>query len=208
MTEPLSQQSTPEEEIDKGVEFKMPFVTRLWISIPIGLLIVAILILYCYLIFCPNGTDVSKFGIPEVLLLSITILTLVNVPWHNLGFRIKKIGIIELGEVVKGQAMSISEELADLQKQIDDLKINPNNSISRNDENSKLDTLIMQFLSKNKTIAYSASRILNLSSQPENFIEIEKYSIKDVRESLRRLLSSEKVTTKLSKRGNTLYKIR
>ena len=42
----------------------------------------------------------------------------------------------------------------------------------------------------------------------EGFEDFKNHGIQEIRESLRRLLSQNKVVTKVSKKGNTIYRIK
>lgn len=197
-----------EQEIDQDVNFELPLSYRLWISIPTLILIIAVIGIYVYLIFCnPKHLDPEKFGLPLILITLLSILILINIPWSRLGFRVKKIGIIELENVVKEQAQNKSEELADLQKQIDELKeerINIQHGINTN--RNEEDELILNFLKQYSQWAFSALRIKNWGGNQENFHQLSELNTYKIRSSLRRLLSDGKVVTRISKKGNTLYK--
>ena len=156
------QKVSGEEEFTNGDDFELSRTTRLLISIPISLLILSVLLIYIYLILCdPDYIDPDKYGLPSVLIFSTTILFATNIPWHKLGLRIKKIGMIELEQVVKGQAKNNSNELADLQKQIDELKklqiketvIDAGTDFSID---NPLDQLIVKFLQQYNQWAFSA----------------------------------------------------
>ncbi|VVV02580.1 hypothetical protein [Mesonia oceanica] len=199
----------PEEELDENLSFTLPLVIRWLISIPAIILIFSIIGIYTYLIFCsPDYIDPEKFGLPSILTILIIILIVVNIPWDKMGFRIKKIGMIELENVVKTQARDNSKELADLQKQIDELKsklINSNNDL---EIDKNLDNLVTQFLNQYSQWAFSASRIRRWGAQQKGFEDFKNHGIQEIRESLRRLLSQNKVVTKVSKKGNTIYRIK
>jgi hypothetical protein len=204
-----------DEEFDNGHDFELPKSTRLLIGIPILLLILSLLMIYIYLILCdPGYIDPAKYGLPSILISSIAILFATNIPWNKLGFRIKKIGMIELEQVVKGQAKNNSKELADLQKQIDDLKtkLQSNETVNAtvNDlfEDNPLDQLIIKFLSQYNQWAFSALRIKKWGAQRTGFEEFNEYGLDDIRECLRRLLSKGQVVTRISKKGNTIYRIK
>ncbi|MGM0582242.1 MAG: hypothetical protein ACQETL_16305 [Bacteroidota bacterium] len=201
----------PEEEFDKDLSFELPEAIRWVISIPTILLILFILGVYAYLIFCnPKYIDPNKFGLPSTLIVLIIILIAINIPWDKMGFRIKKIGMIELENVVKTQARGNSKELADLQQQIDELKSKlpqEGNELDTS-RNNNLDTLVTKFLKQYSQWAFSALRIRKWGSQQTGFQDLKSYETQEIRESLRRLLSKNIVVTRISKKGNTIYKIK
>ncbi len=197
-----------EEEYDKDLNFELPKSIRLLISVPTVLLILLILGVYFYLIFCnPCYIDPEKFGFSLILTTLIAILIVINIPWGKLGFRIKKIGMIELENIVKVQAKDNSKELADLQKQIDDLKIKINDPVEKIGD-TDIDELVIKFLKQYSEWAFSGLRIKKWGAKQTGFEEFGKYEPHEIRESLRRLLSKNKVLTRISKKGNTIYKIK
>ena len=206
-----SNEKTPFQdlELDEDLSFELPEFTRLIITIPAILVSLIIIVIYGYLIFCnPKYIDPDKFGFPAILIALISTIIVINLPWNKLGFRIKKIGIIELENVVKGQAQNNSKELADLQKQIDELKSKLSaNKIELTDENN-CDGLVMKFLEKYNQWAFSALRIRRWGAKQIGFEKLSNFQIEEIRESLRRLLSKKKVETRISKKGNTLYVIK
>ncbi|MFI1743204.1 hypothetical protein [Thalassobellus sediminis] len=198
--------SFQDTELDEDLSFELPESIRLIITIPAILVSLLIIGIYVYLIFCdPKYIDPEKFGFPAILITLILTIIIINLPWNKLGFRIKKIGMIELENVVKGQAQNNSKELADLQKQIDELKLKlSENQIELADENNS-DEIVMKFLEKYSQWAFSALRIRKWGAKQSGFENLSNYQIEEIRESLRRLLSKRKVETRVSKKGNTLY---
>jgi hypothetical protein len=193
-------------ELDENLSFELPLSTRLLITIPAILLSLLIIGVYAYLIFCdPEYIDPEKFGFPAILIALILTIITINLPWNKLGFRIKKIGIIELENVVKGQAQNNSEELADLQKQIDELKSKLSTNQVELSEDNIPDEIVMKFLEKYSQWAFSALRISKWGAKQSGFENLSNYQTEEIRESLRRLLSKKKVETRVSKKGNTLY---
>ncbi|SRX74752.1 hypothetical protein [Aequorivita antarctica] len=193
-------------ELDEDLSFELPESTRLIITIPAILVSLLIIGIYVYLIFCdPEYIDPEKFGFPAILIALVLTIIIINLPWNKLGFRIKKIGMIELENVVKGQAQNNSKELADLQKQIDGLRSKLSaNPIGLIEDNSP-DELVIKFLEQYNQWAFSALRIRKWGARQSGFENLSNYQTEEIRESLRRLLSKKKVETRVSKKGNTLY---
>lgn len=163
--------NSEDDEFGKDSDFEIPQKTKNWFNIIFGILLFLIICLYVYLIVCnPQYIEPAKFGLPELLIGCMIILSIINIPWSELGFRVKKIGIIELEQVVKGQAKSNSDELADLQKQIDILNQRINNKQNESTETittnagsteKEIDRLVYEFLCNYKEWAFSALRIHN-----------------------------------------------
>lgn len=197
----------PEEEFDKDLSFELPNAIKRTISIPTIILIALILGIYAYIIVCnPGHIDPEKFGLPTTLIALIVILIVINLPWDKMGFRVKKIGMIELENVVKTQARGNSKEFADLQRQIDELKAKLPEKTEDND--SSLDDLVTKFLNQYSQWAFSALRIKKWGALQSGFEGLKNYETQEIRESLRRLLSKNIVVTRISKKGNTIYKIK
>ncbi len=198
-----------EEEFDKDASFELPKELRKKISWPTGILVFLILTLYFYLILCqPSLINPSEYGLPEILLAAVILLTFINIPWNKLGFRIKKIGVIELEQVIKGQAQSNSSEFADLQRQIDELKKWHQGIEYKKSTENDLDELVVKFLKRYGQWAFSALRIQTWGGSREEFQRFQNYKTEDIRESLRRLHSKGLVVTRISKKGNTIYKFK
>lgn len=173
------------------------------------ILILVILAGYTDLIFWnPNYLDPSKFGFPSLLGILIIILIAINVPWKKFGFRVKKIGSVELEQVMGGQAEGNAQQLGDLQAKIDELDDRLEHN-SRMSVDGSIEDLVLSFLIKNERKAFSSTRIKTLIEEDESsdYSISKPLELKKIRESLRRLLNKEKVITKVSEKGNTLYKI-
>jgi hypothetical protein len=203
-----NKEKTPfqDTELDEDLSFELPESTRKLITIPAILVSLFIIGIYAYLIFSdPEDIDPEKFGFPAILIALILTIIIINLPWNKLGFRIKKIGMIELENVVKGQAQNNSKELADLQKQIDELKSKLSTNQVELSEDNISDKIVMEFLERYSQWAFSAVRISKWGAKQSGFGDLSNYQTEEIRESLRRLLSKKKVETRVSKKGNTLY---
>jgi hypothetical protein len=204
-----------EHAFDKDIEFQLPKATKILFNIILIVLILLILTAYFYFILgTPQNIDPSKFGLSEIFIFLTIILAVINIPWGKMGIRIKKIGMLELEQVIKEQSSDNSIEFADLQKQIDELKEikieNTQNNINTvNKKNiNELDNLILKFLEEHSNYAFSPLRIKNYGGELDGFEKLKNVHTSEIRESLRRLLSKNKVETRISKKGNTIYIIK
>jgi hypothetical protein len=198
-----------DDECNKDIDFEFPESIRWMISLPTIVLILSILGIYIYLVFFdPDYIDPEKYGLPIILIPSIIILIVINMPWNKLGFRIKKIGIIELEQAVKIQAKDNSKELADLQSQIDKLKRKMEPTGIEIQSDNSLDILVKKFLGQYNQWAFSSSRIKEWGTIQNGFTEFKNYEIEDIQRSLRRLIFKKDVVTRMSRKGNTIYKIK
>ena len=75
-----NQKNIGEKEFDEELKYELPIQIRWTISIPIILLILAVLSIYVYFIFCnPSYIDPEKYGLPTVLVVSVIILIVINI---------------------------------------------------------------------------------------------------------------------------------
>jgi hypothetical protein len=81
------------------------------------------------------------------------------------------------------------------------------NGIEIQSDNS-LDILVKKFLGQYNQWAFSSSRIKNWGAMQNGFKEFENYEIEDIQRSFRRLISKKDVVTRMSRKGNTIYKIK
>lgn len=198
------EQRNEERDLENlATEFEFPKNYKIWITIFTGILSILIFSIYFYLIFCdPKYLDPEKFGLSSLLIFTLTLLLIVNLPWSKFGMRIKKIGMIELEEKVNGQAKNVSKDIADLQIIIDEIKTS-NGLI---EEKTELEDLLAKFLRCFKAWAFSPSRIRDWGSTKDGFYDLNNYSLEEIKTGLRRLLAKDIISTRISKKGNTLYR--
>src|SRR5690606_34550475 len=74
-------------------------------------------------------------------------------------------------------------------------------------EEPKLRELLLGFLTKYKQWSFSPSRIRAWGSQQQGFSELAKYEHPFVRSTLQKMVADGLLETRVSKKGNTLYRI-
>ncbi|MBY8115122.1 hypothetical protein KW542_21405 [Vibrio fluvialis] len=154
----------------------------------------------------------KELGVSSVFLFFTSLLILIWVPWEKLGLKVTKIGGIEFKEIVAGQASENAEEFGYLENRIEFLeqKVHSMNEIDQFMEsfhNPDLRNLLLEFLTKYKKWSFSPSRIITWGSQQQGFSTLSSYEHRRVRSELQSMLTENLVETRLSKKGNTLYRI-
>ncbi len=188
-------------------EFEIPKNYRIVITILASLFSIFIISLYLYLIFCnPNYLDPGKFGLSTLLIFSLTLLLIVNLPWKKLGLRITKIGMIELAQTIKGQAKNVSKDIAELQVKIDEVGKKAGGTGIIEDNN--LADLLIKFLTEYHSWSFSPLRIKNWGASKKDYYSFNDHTLDQIKTELRRLLANDKVSTRISRKGNTLYRIK
>lgn len=167
----------------------------------------------------PDGVG---FGVLVPVGLFATIL--LALPWEDEDIRITQIGPIALEKKIEGQAKEQEIELAEIQEEIEVLRrklIAKHSSdastsardsyaedrLMEDDKITELEALIVKFLSENKRWAFSPSRIRNYASTKPGYSELGKVSTTQLRFALRRLVKQQVLVTRVSKKGNTLYRV-
>lgn len=154
----------------------------------------------------------KEIGVTSLMALSFIGFFLFLIPWEKMGLRIKKIGNIEFVEVVKEQSKEheldislIEQRLAELEDKV--RKNDPIDGLIETAERPNLEAKLLSFLTINSPTAYSPSRIrLECRNLPE-YKTVSSQEVQFIRSTLRRLVSNGKLTTTVSAKGNTLYRI-
>jgi len=204
----------PEEELESSSNpFEIPTSVKIGISF-FSFLLIGICVYLVSKHLCAPETFASPkdLGLTPIFLFSLTALIIVWVPWQRLGIRITKIGGIEFEKVVAEQASEHAEELSYLQDRIESLEA----GLRRTDEMAEiteqfrepdLRDLLVAFLTKYNTWAFSPSRIRAWGAQQQGFSALSSYEHPFIRSTLQKLVSENVLDTRVSKKGNTLYRI-
>ena len=189
----------------------------LWFRWVFGLSTGAILLVCMILYFChiSSPTEVpspQELELGTLFVFSATILILVATPWDNLGIRLNKIGPFEFERIINQQAIEHIDDLAELRQLIYELeaKVRGMDEISIVSEtvaSSELRPLIKSFLRKHYPTAYSPLRIQKWGSKQEGYESFATYSLSNLRKILQDMVAADILETRISKMGNTLYKI-
>lgn len=204
----------PEEELDTtSNNFDIPR----WLKITVTVVCVALVIFiadYTYkYVGAPKTIAPPKdLGLSGIFLFSISALFLVWVPWAKLGIRISKIGGIEFKEIVQEQASEHAEEISYLENRIESLEAQIRKSdemvgFVKNFDEPELRKLLLAFLTKYKEWAFSPSRIRAWGSRQQGFSALSSYEHPFIRSTLQKMVSENIIETRISKKGNTLYRV-
>lgn len=154
----------------------------------------------------------QELGVSSVFLFFTTLLILIWIPWEKLGLKITKIGGIEFKEIVAEQASENAEEFGYLENRIEFLEqkvhaMNQLDQVVESFRNPELKNLLLKFLTKYKKWSFSPSRIITWGAQQQGFSDFSKYEHRRVKSELQSMLTENLVETRLSKQGNTLYRV-
>ena len=205
---------TPEEELGESTTpFDVPPVFQWGVAIVcFALIAFSAYYFYCYLASPTKFASPKDLGLMPLVLFSVTAIFLVFAPWRKLGVRITKIGGIEFEQIVATQASEHAEELAYLQDRIEILetkirKLDELTEFTESFEEPKLREELEQFLTKYQKWAFSPSRIRAWGSKQQGFSVLANYEYPFIRSTLQKMVSDGTLETRISRKGNTLYRI-
>ena len=139
-------------------------------------------------------------------------MIIVWVPWANLGVKITKIGGIEFKDIVEEQASEHAEEISDLIDRIELLESQIRQSdslisfVEQADE-PELRKELLRFLQAYSQWSFSPSRIKAWGSKQAGFTSLGKYETSFIRLTLQKMVAEDILVTRISKKGNTLYRV-
>lgn len=204
----------PEEELESATSnFDIPIWLR-WFVSTISVLLITFCSIYAfkYVSHPSEYASPKDLGLSSLFLFSITSLFLVWIPWSRLGIRISKIGGIEFKEIVQEQASEHAEELSYLEDRIESLeahirKVDEMSEFTEKFHEPELRKQLLEFLTKHKEWAFSPSRIRAWGSQQQGFSAFANYEHPFIRSTLQKMVSENILETRISKKGNTLYRV-
>lgn len=160
----------------------------------------------------PTKTDL--IGFLFILLIAGAICAL---EWEKLPFRISKIGPIELSEVVSGQAHEHAIAFDELRKRIEKLEEVQRKLAAQNHPSivappaspdpQELEGLLERFFARYDSWSFSPLRIAKWGSLQPGFEELGDYQLEQIRRVLQAMVAEGKLETRVSQKGNTLYRI-
>ena len=204
----------PEEELTSPTgPFVIPCKLKFILSaLSILLILFCASVIFCYIDSPSTAASPAEIGITPIFIFSITILVALWIPWQLLGVRVTKIGGIEFEKIVAEQASEHAEEVTYLQDRIETLE----KSVHRLDETAELigcfaepelRELLFKFLTTYSKWAFSPTRIRAWGSKQQGFSDLENYDYHFIRTTLQKMVSNNILETRISKKGNTLYRI-
>ncbi len=188
----------------------------LWTKLLITFLAILVAALPAYVfvdyVIHPSKNYLPKeIGASSILIFSFSLIALVWVPWRKMG--ISKVGGVEFRDMIQGQASEHAEEIAEIQQRLEILESQTKNIDSNsivNIESAEIDSLknlLLKFLTQYDKWAFSPARIASWGSKQPGFSELGGYDKYDIRSMLQKMVSENKLETRVSKKGNTLYRI-
>ena len=204
----------PEEELELPLSpFEIPGTVKIGVTVAAALLVCVCVYLVSKYLYSPKTFASPKdLSLTSIFLFSISALVVVWVPWHRLGVRITKIGGIEFKDIVEEQASEHAEEISDLQDRIEVLeaKVRKSDGMAEITEyfaEPELRKLLLKFLTEYDSWAFSPSRIRAWGAQQDGFSELSNYERQFLRSTLQKMVSENILETRISKKGNTLYRV-
>ncbi len=157
----------------------------------------------------------KELELTNILLFSLACLLFFGVPWHSLGLSLKKFGPLEFERKLEGQSVEHIKDISVLEEKLASLEAAIENNLGNNlqanvqelDINEGLKTLVIQFLSDFDEWAFSPLRIENWGSKQEGYEGLAG-NTDLLRRVLRKLVAEGILETRVSKKGNTLYRIK
>ncbi len=169
----------------------------------------------------------SDFGVSVILPVSLISTVLLALPWENENIAIRQIGPISLERKIEGQAREQEVELAEIQNEIQEIRksisiaangksqetIGTKHSLSGsggtlNSRPAFLEKMLLDFLGEFDKWAFSPVRIKRYGGKQKGFEKLSdpKVTVSHIRAVLRQLVLQRKLVTRVSKKGNTLYR--
>ncbi len=205
---------TSEEEVGTATSpFVLPTALK-WVVSTIAVVFLALCIAFfsMYLKDPTRFASPSELGLTPIFLFSISALFVVWMPWQRLGLRITKLGGVEFQQVVAGQASEHAEDISNLEYRIQALEENIRKKdeladITERFQEPELKRLLLDFLTKQKGVPFSPVRILAWGAKQHGFSDLATYDYTFVRSTLQKMVAEGVLETRVSKKGNTLYRV-
>lgn len=196
----------------------MPHWLRWLFSVILFFVIVICLFLYVAYIINPTGVaSPVELGLSGLLIFCIATLVIIHIPWHELGYRVKRVGAFEFEQALHAQTAERAEEIGYLGERLAMLEIAfeselekksfQGSEIFRQMYEPQLRKLLLDFFSANEHASFSPLRIKAWGSTQPGFKSLENFEVGFIRHILGKMVAERVLETVLSKKGNTLYRI-
>jgi len=216
----MSQESDEQQPMEEllgadGPTFEIPKWLRVSAVIVLSIILFAALALFITAVFGFGKVDPSKLGLSNLIIFSVLGLFVFLIPWHDYGLRLKKFGPFEFEQILITQAKEHATELRELRERILKLerveKTTESMNVSGDSDqyhpgNKELIDLLLKFLNKNSTWAFSPSRIISWGGKQPGFEPLGGFSSPTIRKHLQLMVADGYAETRISKKGNTLYR--
>ena len=182
-------------------------------AILLAAIVICLLLYWAYVNDPTHAASPTELGLSGLLIFCITALAVINVPWHELGYRIKKVGSVEFEQALNAQVLERAEGINFLEKRIEAIenslekKSIQSSDVFRQMYEPRLRKLLLDFLSVNDQLPFSPLRIREWGSQQPGFEGLKKFEIGLIKHVLGKMVAERVLETTISKKGNTLYRI-
>ena len=154
----------------------------------------------------------ASLGLPAIVIFCMSLLVFTFTPWNEVRMLFKKIGPLELQGILDTQAHERDEDLSNVEERLTTLedkvfKSDELDFIRKSFDSPKLRGLLIAFLTAHEPTPYSPLRIKKWGVKQQNFEKLIDYELPHIREVLRELVADNILTTVVSEKGNTLYKL-
>lgn len=192
----------------------MPSWLRWSLTVVLFLAIVICLLLYGAYVKDPaHAASPAELGLSGLLIFCVTALAIIHIPWHELGYRIKKVGVVEFEQALNAQVAERAEEIGYLEERIAALesalekKSIQGSEMFRQMYDPQLRKLLLNFLSANDRVFFSPLRIKEWGSTQPGFESLKNFEVGFMRHILGKMVAEGVLETTISKKGNTLYRM-
>jgi hypothetical protein len=193
--------------------FEVPTWFR-WSAAFVALLMIVppVLFLVRYSLAPSRFVSPKELGVVQLILAGTAILLFALAPWKALGLRLRKVGFLEFDRVISGQAVEHAQELTELRTRLDELEtrtlgLDGTAGISEHVEDLELVPLLTKFLSDYRPEAFSPLRIRDWGSRQRGYESLALAKLGSIKRALQKLVSEGRAATRVSRMGNTLYKV-
>ena len=200
----------PEEELSS---YELPNWAKTLVSLILLVPIIVSIILFSQHIEAPKlAASPKDLGLTPLIIFAMSGLVILWTPWKKLGIRVTKIGGLEFEKIVQEQANEHVEEQNDLNKRIEFLE----NHIQNQDatlvftdraREPELREMLKNFLTEYSTWAFSPARIKAWGAMQKGYENLTQFESPLIRNTLQKMVSDGELVTRVSKKGNTLYRI-
>ena len=173
----------------------------------IGSILLVLLLLFCavttiFYVICPtSGLKIHDLGLPSLTIFSLIGLFILHLPWKKYELTLLQLSFLGFA---KRQNDSHRELNVDLIKRIE--KLENGSQLTTQVERKKVSEQLIKFLT-DRQIATSPKMIEKLTTSNPEYNAIQKNETL-VRSELQKLVIKGELETRVSKKGNTLYKIK
>ena len=154
----------------------------------------------------------ADLGLYKLLIAGTTVMLVSLAPWNSLKLRLRKVGFVEFERVMNKQADEHVKEFAELRTRLEELegRVRAQDSVGPISEHLAqvdLQPLLVKFLEEFRPKAFSPVRIQQWGGRQPGYEKFASYSQAAIRIVLQGLVPSGKVVVRVSRLGNTLYRI-